>query len=121
MVLLMSRKGAWLMLLVAVLWPVLTASARLLTGRSMMLPACCRGMALDCPMQSTGISCTCCPTHDDNAAVAPEAPAPATQSVAFLTRSADFLISNAATSKSRPDLAVQHFDPSPGRFSILRI
>ena len=109
------------MLLVAVLWPVLTASARLLTGRSMMLPACCRGMALDCPMQSTGISCTRCPTHEDNAAVAPEAPAPATQPLAFLPRSTDSLISNAATSKSRPDLAVPHFDPSPGKFSIRRI
>ncbi|MGC9224571.1 MAG: hypothetical protein ACP5E2_11630 [Terracidiphilus sp.] len=117
----MSRKGAWLMLLVAVLWSVLPASARLLTARSMASPACCRGMESNCPMQSTGISCMCCPTHEDNAAVAPEAPAPATQPLAFLPCSTDSLISNAATSKSRPDLAVPHFDPSPGKFSIRRI
>ncbi|MGC9224962.1 MAG: hypothetical protein ACP5E2_13630 [Terracidiphilus sp.] len=64
-------------------------------------------------MQSAGISGMCCPTHEANAAVAPEAPAPATQSVAFLPRSTDSLIANAATSKSRPDLAVQRLRPKP--------
>ena len=121
MILLMSRKGAWWMLLVAVLWSALPASACLLAGQARMLPACCRGMESNCPMQSAGIRCICSPAHQDSAVVPLEASAPATQSVAFLPRSANSLIWSVASAKGQPELAVPPFDPSPGGFSILRI
>ena len=117
----MSRKGAWLMLLVALLWFALPASACLLTGRSMVQSACCRGMASNCPMHSTGISCMCCPGHENNAAVAPAAQAPATQVVAFLPFSVDFLLSDDLGPQGRFVFNVPPPDPSPGRLSVLRI
>lgn len=118
----MSRKGAVLMLMVAVLWAVLPASACLLTGRSVGHRACCTAMGRHCPMEHTEASCVCGETHGENAAIAPEAqPSPTqVQAVVFLSHRASLLIDCPSAAVSQLALEAPP-DPSPGGLSILRI
>lgn len=118
-----SRKGAMLMLLVAVLWAVLPESACLLTGRSMSQRACCTAMARHCPMEDTGASCVCGETHGESAAVAPEAlPSPTqVEAVVFVSFRASLLFDRASAATSDLALNTPPPDPSPGGLSILRI
>lgn len=66
-----SRKGALLMLVVAVLWGTLPASACMLTLQSSGQLACCRGMAQGCPMRGTNMT-SCCRIYPQNAEVIPD-------------------------------------------------
>lgn len=69
-----GRKGAFVLLLVAVLWSVLPAANCLLDGRSMDQLACCRAMAPDCPMHSPDMSNSCCQEHQDQTGSLADAP-----------------------------------------------
>lgn len=60
------------MLIAAILWTALSASACLLTARSMEMSVCCRGMAQDCPMRGMDMNSSCCQMHGDNVAAVPE-------------------------------------------------
>lgn len=71
-----SRKGALLLLVVAVFWSALPLGACLLAGHASAESACCATMAQDCPMQSADMNSPCCRTHSDDTAMVPEAASP---------------------------------------------
>src|ERR1035437_635001 len=69
----LGRKGALLMLMVAVLWTAIPAFACLLGEQPTVQPACCRGMVRGC-CNSKNASRSCCQVQGHNAAVAPALP-----------------------------------------------
>jgi hypothetical protein len=69
-----SRKGAFLLLVVAVFWSALPAAACLLKGHSMNRPACCKAMAPDCPMEGSSMNSSCCTAQPNQAIVVPDIP-----------------------------------------------
>lgn len=115
----MSRKGAFLLLLVAVLWSALPATACLLPSAAG--PGCCRAMPPDCPMQNAGSVCACAPVHQDHAAIAPEAPVLSAHTAACLTRVMNRFSLHASASRRQLAFAAPPPDPSPGKLSVLRI
>ena len=67
-----SRKGAVLMLVVALLWSALPASACLLIKRATGQSSCCRSVATDCRMHSMSGGSACCDIRGKNPPVAPK-------------------------------------------------
>ena len=118
-----SRKGALLMLVVALLWSALPAAACLPAMQPSGQPACCRGMVPDCPMQGMNMGNSCCQIRPQNAAVTPDLPFSPEhlQKLVFVCHQASpgaFAIPGVLTlnmiESPPPDL-------SPGTSSILRI
>ena len=118
-----SRKGALLLLVVAVFWSALPLGACLLADHASGRTACCTEMAQDCPMQGTDMNAPCCPTHTEDAAMVPEAPValehgtlialpPHPATVPMLAVSADGI---------RYVPGAPPPDTSPGAISVLRI
>lgn len=118
-----SRKGALLMLVVAVLWATTPAFACLLTAQSAQPPACCHGMMHHCGAMGASMSSPCCSARPQEIAVAPVPPFTPehAQRLALLPHHAALLIVATAS--------IAHgssFDPPPLIFSssgstILRI
>jgi hypothetical protein len=117
----MSRKGALLMLMAAVLWAAPPAFACLLTAPGGGLSSCCRGTMRDCPMRGMGQTTTCCQQRTENAAIASEAPPAPAPAAVFFPRQASLLLSQSFVSTRRLALEAPPPDPSPGGRSNLRI
>lgn len=69
-----SRKGALLMLVVAVLWAVTPAFACLLMARPAQQPACCHGVMHHCDAMGASMSSPCCSARSQEIAVVPVPP-----------------------------------------------
>jgi hypothetical protein len=67
-----GRKGGVLLLVLALLWPVLPSAICQLSGDSMSALACCRAMALDCPMHGADMSGSCCTVQPDQSLAVPD-------------------------------------------------
>lgn len=69
-----GRKGAFLLLVIAVLWSAMPAAACLFESHAMSPLACCRAMAPNCPMHGTDMSSTCCQVQPEQAAAIADVP-----------------------------------------------
>ncbi|MGB8477814.1 MAG: hypothetical protein WCE63_03100 [Acidobacteriaceae bacterium] len=69
-----SRRRAFLMLAMTVLWAVLPVSACLQASQPMGQRACCHGMAQTCDSSAMDASGSCCLVHRQSAAVTPVFP-----------------------------------------------
>jgi len=110
------------MLVVAMIWSTLPASACLAAPLSMGSRACCRGMAQNCPMRGMSASGLCCPAHRVNA-VAPEvlsSPEHA-QTAGFLPCHASLAAHAAPRVANQVALEAPPPGSSPGKNSVLRI
>lgn len=118
-----SRKGAVLMLVAALLWSALPASACLFPGHATGQPACCRGMTPDCPMNSKAMSSPCCQMHGQNVPVAPKTSflSEHSQRITFLPHPADLESVRDSASLCRLAQSAAPPDTSPGASCILRI
>ncbi len=118
-----SRQRALLLLVVAMLWIALPASACLLTGNATSQSSCCRSMSSDCPMRGMQMSGVCCHIQRQNATVAPSASFFSKNlhkaDVLPLPTHREFLSASGAVGLYAP--ASTPPDTSPGRTSILRV
>lgn len=118
-----GRKGALLMLVVAVLWTALPAAACLFPGRTMGHSACCHRMAQSCPMPGGGISASCCQIQPQQAAVIADSPISPerdrTPAFAFLSVGALVPLIHFEASRRIPQTSPPEI--SPGASSVLRI
>ena len=118
-----GKKGALLMLTVAVLWTALPTAACLLPSRRMGRSACCLRMAKSCPMSDAAIKAPCCQIQPGQAAVIADSPIfperDQTPAYAFHPVGALVPLVTHEASWYNP----QTFAPeiSPGESSILRI
>jgi hypothetical protein len=69
-----SRRRAWLMLAMTVLWIAMPVSACLRAMQPMGQHACCHGMAQACESPEMNASGSCCLVHRQNVALAPVYP-----------------------------------------------
>jgi hypothetical protein len=117
-----GRKRVILMLVAALLWSVLPASACLLPGHAAGHDACCGGMPQHCPMCSTNMGTSCCQVHVQNVAVSPDLPFPLEnlQRLAFVSPRANIGMSSIARAVN-PNTIESPPENSPGASSILRI
>jgi hypothetical protein len=118
-----SRKGALLMLVIAVLWTAMPAAACLASSQSAMRHMCCRGMARACGMRGMGASGSCCTTNRRNPEAAPVpcyAPGQS-QRAALLPLQAGVPLPSAQSDGYANTLEAPPLKFPPGTVSILRI
>jgi hypothetical protein len=118
-----GRKGALLLLAIVVAWTTLPASACLFTARTAGRPACCSGMAQDCPMCGMGLNVCSCRIDGRNAAFTPVPPySPEhAQPLAFVSPPTRFDLPAAARTGRRNALESPPPKFQSGSVSILRI
>lgn len=118
-----SRQPAVLLLVVALLWIALPASACLLSGNATGQSSCCRSMSSNCPMRGMQMSGVCCHIQRQNATVASSASFFSKNlqkaDVLPLPAHREFLSASGAVSRYMQTVAPP--DTSPGRTSILRV
>jgi hypothetical protein len=119
-----GRKGAFWMVVVAVLWTATPASACVLammqpSGR----PACCRAMVQDCTMSEMCTDASCCRISGRDAAVAPIPPytPERSQKLALAPNPASLEPPAASSAICRNVLDVSPPKFSSGSISVLRI
>lgn len=118
-----GRKSAILMLVAAVSWIVLPASACLLGTQTAARPACCHGMARECGAPGMQMNGSCCQMHRQDAVVAPVLTYSAERSQRLALASRQLVLHPVAFTGDRYGASFAAPPPKlpPGGTSVLRI
>lgn len=118
-----GRKGALLLLAVVVAWTAVPVSACLLSAQAAGMPACCRGMAPDCPMHGMRADTSCCRIDGRDAAFTPVPPYSPEHSQRLVFVSQQASLDSPTAPRAGRSNALEAPPPKfpPGRISILRI